>query len=623
MQSTSPRDAARTSSGDDSGASRTAESPAGPPAELRAEAAAETTGETPGETTGETPAADSHVPSGGMARASTLMASGTLISRLLGFVRTMLLAVALGGTALVADVFEKANTVPNVIYMLLAGGMFNVVLVPQLIKAAKRSDGGADYTARLLTLATLVLGAATLLITALAYPLMTALTKDWSEPMLALGTSFAVWTLPQVFFYGLYAVIGQVLNANARFGWYMWAPVLNNLIAIAVIGSYIAMFSAYAVGGDQLAEWTTAQTVWLGAGHTIGIIAQALILLWPLRTLGIPLRPRFGWRGLGLRATGQIAAWTLVTMLISNIGNLLYMRLISGATASRQDAGGDPSIPGEYAANAAQLIAVLPHSVFVLSMATVLFNQLARSMDLGRLGEVRDIINRGLRMFALPVMFCMIAILVLAGPLGRLFGGSSSASVLSGAAIAQLLVLLALGMPFRSANFYLMRVFYSAEDARTPMLVQTIIVGLGLTISHSLAAVLPNTALPFIVVGMFSALHVVQYVICHVRVVRRWGSFDVGSVAASYARAGWAAAGAGVVGVAVLWLLGGYRTGADLGFAWESIGTAVITCAAVGAAMAAAFVVLLRVMRVPEFGDLVETLSRRLPALRRLAPPVR
>ena len=241
---------------------------------------------------------NSHLPKDGMAKASAVMAAGTLLSRVLGFVRTALLAVAIGQTTLIADVFEKANTIPNVIYLLLAGGMFNVVLVPQLIKAAKRPDRGADYTSRLLTLTTVILAAFTLLLTAMAYPIVMALTRGWTEPMLVLGAAFAAWTLPQIFFYGLYAVVGQILNANARFGWYMWAPVLNNMIAITVIISFIITFGSYSATDDQMVEWTTQQTIWLAAGHTAGIVAQALLLLWPLSKLGMKIRPKFGIRGI-------------------------------------------------------------------------------------------------------------------------------------------------------------------------------------------------------------------------------------------------------------------------------------------------------------------------------------
>src|SRR5699024_10603642 len=164
------------------------------------------------------------------ARASANMAVGTIVSRVLGFVRSALLFVAIGSTVLVSDVFETANTIPNVIYMLLAGGVFNVVLVPQIIKQAKKTDRGADYTSRLITLAVIIIGAFTIALTLLAAPVVQVLTMGWAEPKLALGTAFAFWTLPQIFFYGMYAVIGQVLNAHGRFGAYMWAPVANNVV---------------------------------------------------------------------------------------------------------------------------------------------------------------------------------------------------------------------------------------------------------------------------------------------------------------------------------------------------------------------------------------------------------
>ena len=562
---------------------------------------------------------DSHLPKDGMAKASAVMAAGTLLSRVLGFVRTALLAVAIGQTTLIADVFEKANTIPNVIYLLLAGGMFNVVLVPQLIKAAKRPDRGADYTSRLLTLTTVILAVFTLLLTVMAYPIVMTLTRGWTEPMLVLGAAFAAWTLPQIFFYGLYAVVGQILNANARFGWYMWAPVLNNMIAITVIISFIITFGSYSATDDQMVEWTTQQTIWLAAGHTAGIVAQALLLLWPLSKLGMKIRPKFGIRGMGLKTTGKIAGWTLVAMLIGNVANLLYFRLISGATAGRQEVAAEgispASIPGETSANIAELMVILPHSVFVLSIATVLFNQLSRSMDLGHLSRARELINEGLRIFAIPVMFFMIAILVVAGPLGRIFGGSAADAHLAGAAVGQLLVLHALGMPFRSANFYLLRVFYAAEDAKTPMFIYAIIAAVGLTVTHISAQILPSYHVPFVVVGMFSVLHMLQYVICHVLVVRRWGGFGFGTVLAAYSRSGAAAVVAGVAGATVLWLLGGYTWG----FAWDSIGSALLSCAAVGLVMATVFVVMLRSLKVREFDDFIQPLARRIPALGRLS----
>lgn len=555
------------------------------------------------------------------AKASAIMAAGTMVSRVLGFVRNALLAVAIGSTALVADIFESANTIPNIIYMLLAGGVFNVVLVPQLIKAAKAPDRGADYTSRLVTLAALVMLGFTVVFTLSAAPLMTVLTKDWSPGMLALGTAFALWTLPQIFFYGLYAVIGQVLNAHGRFGAYMWAPVVNNVIAIAVIAIYLVMFGRYSAGQDQLTEWTAQQTLLLAGGHTLGVVLQALVLFWPLKRLGLGLRPRFGWKGMGLRSTGTLAGYTLITMVVGNVVNLLLNRLVTGATAARSagqtpgegaaSAMAEAAIPGLYALNTAQLITVLPHSVFVLSVATVLFNQLARHMDDQDLAAARRTTSQGLRTFAVPMMFAMVVVLVLAGPVGRIFASSASTATASGIAIGQLLILLALGMPFRSAHIYLTRVFYAAENARIPMLVQVLVAALSLTVAYLGSLVLPNWTLAYLMVGVFTVFHVVQFLVVHALAVRHYGDYGFADVVLTYTRTGFAALLSGVLGAGVLWLLGGYSNG----FAWTSILTALVTCGVVGMVMLAAYLVILRLIRLPELMSFLGPLLRQVPGL--------
>ena len=559
---------------------------------------------------------------GSTARSSAIMAAGTLVSRVLGFVRTALLAVAIGSTAVVADIFETANTIPNIIYMLLAGGVFNVVLVPQLIKAARKPDQGADYTSRLITLAVLVMAGATLVITLAAAPIIQALTSGWSGPKLVLGTAFALWTLPQIFFYGLYAVLGQVLNAHGRFGAYMWAPVANNVVAILVIGVYLLLFGSFSSGEDQLAEWSTAQTVLLAGGHTLGIVVQAVVLFLPLGRMGLRLRPKFGWKGMGLRSTGRLAAYTLVTMMAGNVVNLLVARLVSGATEARSDidvtSGADAavqaaSIPGLYALNTAQLVTVLPHSVFVLSLATVLFNQLARSLHNRDLPEALQTVNLGLRNFAVPMMFAMVVVLVLAGPLGRIFAGSSATAAASGVAIGQLLILLALGMPFRSAHIYLMRLFYADENARIPMLVQVATAACTLVIAYAGGLLIPDWSMAYLIVAVFTVLHVAQFVAAHVLVRRRYGDYGAGEVLDTYVRTGIAAVVSGVAGGLVLWLMGGYSGG----FPWASIISALVTCAVVGAVMAVVYLTVLRAMRLPELTAFLGPLARRIPGLAR------
>src|SRR5699024_10117546 len=154
----------------------------------------------------------------------------------------------------------------------------------------------------------LIIGGFTIAITLLAMPIIKPLTMGGSEPQLVLGTVFASWTLPQTFFYGMYAILGQVLNAHGRFAAYMWAPVANHIIAIRSLIVYIFAFGAYTghPGQEQLNDWSTTQTVVLAGGHTLGIIFQAVVLLWPLKRLGLNLKPKFGWKGMGLRDTGQL-----------------------------------------------------------------------------------------------------------------------------------------------------------------------------------------------------------------------------------------------------------------------------------------------------------------------------
>ena len=178
------------------------------------------------------------------ARSSAIMAAGTLVSRVLGFLKAILLTVALGALSTVGDVFETANTLPNLIYVLVAGGVFNAVLVPQIIKAAKAQDGGERYISKLVTITVTAIGLITAITLACAIPIINVMGSTWTPEQKELGYIFSFWCLPQIFFYGLYTVIGQVLNAKEAFGAFMWAPVLNNVVAIAALFIFIFTFGA-------------------------------------------------------------------------------------------------------------------------------------------------------------------------------------------------------------------------------------------------------------------------------------------------------------------------------------------------------------------------------------------
>ena len=186
---------------------------------------------------------------------SAVMAAGTVVSRLSGFVRSALLAAALGAS-LHADLFTIANTVPNMLYILLAGGVFNAVLVPQLVRAmADDADGGEPTPTASITLAGLFLGAVTVALVVFAPQVMSLyLDGRFDDPdrteHLESVVAFARYCLPQVFFYGMFVLVGQILNARGRFGPMMWAPIANNVISVVVLVIYLVAFGP-ARGAEQ------------------------------------------------------------------------------------------------------------------------------------------------------------------------------------------------------------------------------------------------------------------------------------------------------------------------------------------------------------------------------------
>ena len=218
------------------------------------------------------------------------MASGSMVSRAVGLVRAALLAGVIGTTGFAADGFTIANTLPNQFYLLIAGGALNAVLVPQIVRAKLRPDGD-EFVNRIITLSLTVLAVATVALT-LAAPLLVRLYSRFDDPdALRLTTIFAVICLPQIFFYGLFTILGQVLNANGRFAGYMWAPALANVVA--VIGLVWFKQAGYPSGAAPQ-DWTPEMIAILAGTATLSIVIQALALIDPAAPDRLPVPPRVG-----------------------------------------------------------------------------------------------------------------------------------------------------------------------------------------------------------------------------------------------------------------------------------------------------------------------------------------
>lgn len=544
---------------------------------------------------------------GNLARSSAIMAAGTMTSRVLGLVRTALLALALGNTGLITDIFSIANTLPNFIYLMVAGGLFNAVLVPQVIKASHRPDRGSDFVSRVMTLTVLILAPLTLVVT-LAAPWVFRFITQLTDSQLPLATAFAYWLFPQIFFYGLYAVMGQVLNANGRFGAYMWAPVLNNIVAISGLLTFIVLFGTNKESEFNPAGWTAQTTLVLAGSTTLGIVLQAVILIWPLRKLGLGLRPLFGFRGVGLGATARVAKWTILTMLLGNGAYLVYTSVASSATAARarlSQQSPPEHIAGHFTLETASMLYIIPHSVIALSLATVLFNRMSHAYTVQDLQGVRDSISHGLRTIGVATVFCSAVLVVLAGPISVFFSGQSDVDA---ALQAQVLVLLAVSAPFYSATFVLNRAFYANEDGRTPFLMQTMLAVVGVLMALAAGMLAPE----YIIMGLavaYSVGNILSTVVSHFYLKRHLGHYGAAQIADVHLRLTAAALGSAGVGACALWLFGGYSPD---GFAWQGYGAAIIVVVACGSIMALVYLFLLKVLHVHELQEFLAPLLRRM-----------
>ncbi|MGL5828611.1 MAG: murein biosynthesis integral membrane protein MurJ [Angustibacter sp.] len=419
-------------------------------------------------------------------RSSGLMAMGTVASRILGFVRASLLTALLGVTASVAaDTFTTANTVPTSINGILLAGLLNAVLVPQIVRSTSQADGGRAFLDRLLTIALtggLLVTLASLFL-APAIPRVFAASGTWDADARALCVAFSLWCLPQVFFYGLYAALGQVLNARGQFGAYTWAPVVNNIVAIVgliLMLSWIGPFDAASGNLHSPADWTSGQIALLAGTATLGIAAQALILLVPLLRSGFRYKPRFDWRGVGLGTAGQVVGWTCGIAVLVQIGFIASSRVINAASA----AGG----PGQLAYVNGFLLFILPHSIITVSLVTALFTRMSQAAKTNDFPAVRTDLLVGIRITAVSSVLALAGLAAIGPDLtATLFANNKAETdAMAAAAIAMMLGL----APF-SVQYVGQRTFYAMSNARTPFLIHLPVVGTTVVLSTLAGELLP------------------------------------------------------------------------------------------------------------------------------------
>jgi putative peptidoglycan lipid II flippase len=538
---------------------------------------------------------------------SAVMAAGTAFSRLSGYLRTILLAAALG-TALHADVFQIANTVPNMLYILLAGGVFNAVLVPQLVRAMRNDpDGGEAYTNRIVTLAALfLLGVTVLLVVAAPLVMRLFLDGDYYTADLAEQREsvidFARYCLPQVFFYGMFVLVGQILNARGSFGPMMWAPIANNVIAIGVLVVYLVVFGP---AQDLNGGFTQRQELLLGLGSTVGIAAQLLILVPYLKKAGFTYRPRFDFRGTGLGHTLRLGSWTVAVVLVNQVAYTVVVRLASSGTAQGAAAGSEDGT-GYAIYSSAFLLVMAPHSIITVSLATAILPRLSRSASEQDMPALAGTLTSTLRT-ALALVIPVAALLPLvAVDLASIVWGYGAASE-TYENFAPTLALFGAGLLFFTVHYLMLRGFYALEQTRTVFYIQCVIatvnVLLAVTLVGLTGAAFTSPALVLAYTGAYAVGAAVSFAVLR----RQLGGLRVSHMVRFLVRAGLAALLATGVAAALLWSLG-ELLGEERGKL-----EAVLVLAVVGGVHLLVFVLAASRMRVREVTDLVELVTRRLP----------
>ncbi len=525
------------------------------------------------------------------ASSSLVMAAGTVVSRILGFTRAVLLALTIGVTTDAADAFGVANQLPNNVYAIIAGGVLNAVLVPQIIRARKHKDGGQTYINRLVTMIITGFTIVTVVTTLAAPFLVSIYTTGWSDQQLALATAFAYWCLPQLFFYGLYSLFGEILNARSAFGPFMWAPVLNNIVAISGMVAFVVLFGADPTGTRAVADWGPDQIALLAATATAGVASQALILLVSWKRIGLKFRFNFKWRGVGMRPAAKAASWTLGMVLVTQLGGLVQSIVASSTISARTTSG--LAVASVAAASIGWLVFMLPHSIATVSIATASFTKISQHAHDDDIPALKRDLGASLRAILAISTLSAAALIVLAYPIARVFVGEYPATIALGNVIMAMMVGL---VPF-SFVFMLQRAFYALEDTRTPFfftLAQiAVFVSGAFIISQTVEAVWLVAAL-----SLLNSISItVQAVLAYRLLRRRIGKFEGVGLAGASTRMVAAGMVAGFAGWAFLHYTGVLEQG---GFGLSTVLGGVLVSIPAGLIMLAVYFAVLALLGVEE-----------------------
>nr|WP_246421236.1 murein biosynthesis integral membrane protein MurJ [Nocardiopsis metallicus] len=408
----------------------------------------------------------SHTGPGNIAKSTAIMAVGTIASRVTGFVRTIVLAAAIG-TQLLGDAYQTAGMVPYMIYDLLIGGLLASVFVPFLVKRRKLdADGGNKTEQRLVTLMLLALFVLTLVSVLIAEWFIRIYAGGFSGAQYDVSVILARYLVLQIFFIGASGLASAMLNARNRFGAPMWAPVVNNIVIIGIC----LWFLSIAGPGRTPETVTQSELALLGLGTALGQVVQAAVLLWALWAAGFRWRPRLDLRGSGLGEAASAASWMMLYIVVAQVGALVSTNVATRAGSMSAELGYDTG-SGIAAYKFASMLFQLPYAIIAVSVITALLPRMSEHVAAGRKDQVRSDFSRGFRLSSVLIVPISVAMIVFAVPFCVMIYAQGSTSAEDAAAIGRILMVFCVMLiPFTLFQLQ-MRVFYALGDTRTPALV--------------------------------------------------------------------------------------------------------------------------------------------------------
>ena len=431
-----------------------------------------------------------------LVRSSAVVGVGTALSRLTGFARIAAIAYALGVTRL-TGVYSYANETPNIFYELLLGGILTATLIPLFVRQITDGDDdrGTDAIVTVSIVGLLFAAGLGVLLAPWIVRLYTLRVHGpTADAQRELATSWLRCFMPQIFFYGVTALAGALLNARRRFAAAAFTPILNNVVVIAL---FLALphLATGPVTIDRVLH-DRALLLFLGLGTTAGIVAMT-VALWPaVIRAGVRIRPFFAWRHAAVRSMLRLSGWTVGYVIANQVALWVVMVLANGFSG------------GPFVYMSAYAFFQLPHGLCAVSITTTMQPELAHAYATGDSDGQRELFAHGFRLIAALMVPAAALYVGLAHPIVTVLLQRGAFTAAASGRVADTLVGFAVGLPAFSLYLYALRAFYSMPDTRTPFYINALENALNIGAALVLCAWigLPGLALAFSVAYALSAV---------------------------------------------------------------------------------------------------------------------